>query len=91
MEEVKMAKFKVYLSSVQEACLEVEAEDYESAIEAALEEGVPGICAQCSGWGSSGFWRESDEGEWEVDSVSDASDTEVWNSKQWWKLVKEAG
>lgn len=49
-----MAKWRVPLVSYANATVTVEAPDDadpEEIVEAALMEGVPSICAQCSGWG----------------------------------------
>lgn len=58
-----MPKYIVHFQTVASATLEVEAEDRQAAIEEARQEGVPGICAQCSGWGRD---YSIDLGEWET-------------------------
>ena len=46
-----MPKYRVYLETVASTVVEVEAENKDAAYEAALDEEMPRICAQCSGWG----------------------------------------
>lgn len=47
-----MPKYRVYLETVASTSVEVEATDKDDAYEKALNESMPRICAQCSGWGS---------------------------------------
>lgn len=44
-------KYRVWLETVASTVIEVEAEDEEQAKDLAYEEGMPSLCAQCSGWG----------------------------------------
>ncbi|AZM51791.1 hypothetical protein DMA15_03665 [Streptomyces sp. WAC 01529] len=48
-----MTKYTVPLSGYASATVTVETDstDPEKILDLAYEEGVPGICAQCSGWG----------------------------------------
>lgn len=46
-----MAKYRVYLQTVASTTITVEAEDKDEALDLALSESMPRICAQCSGWG----------------------------------------
>lgn len=48
-----MAKYTIPLSGYASATLTIETDetDPENILEEALSAGVPGICAQCSGWG----------------------------------------
>jgi hypothetical protein len=50
-----VAKYTVALTAVASATLTIETDetDPEAIVDAALSEGVPGICAQCSGWNRS--------------------------------------
>lgn len=67
-----MATYKINMTQMASAEIEVEADSLDEAIEAAYQEGVPSICAQCSGWGQktgidlSGDW-EADEKAYVVD------------------------
>lgn len=47
-----MTKYRVYLQTVAETVIEVEADTKEDAYDLALSEPTPRICAQCSGWGN---------------------------------------
>ena len=47
-----MPKYRVYLQTVASTTIEVEADSKDAAIESALDQDMPTICAQCSGWGS---------------------------------------
>ena len=47
-------KYTVYLFTYANTSVEVEADNRDEAITAALESDMPTICAPCSGWGSSG-------------------------------------
>ena len=44
-----MAKYRVYLQTVASTSVEVEADDKDAALEAALSGEMPTICALCSG------------------------------------------
>lgn len=59
-----MTKYRVNFTTVASAGIKIEADSADEAIEKADEIGIPGLCAQCSGWG-----REIgiDLGEWEPD------------------------
>ncbi|MFJ6636608.1 hypothetical protein ACIQMR_35370 [Streptomyces sp. NPDC091376] len=48
-----MAKYTIPLNGYASATLTIETDetDPELILEEALNQGVPGICAQCSGWG----------------------------------------
>lgn len=71
-----MSEYTVNFTGYQSAGVTVEADSPEAAIEAALHEGVPGICAQCSGWGQR--WYRDDETEWTPESVGDDDGNTVW-------------
>jgi hypothetical protein len=73
----KVQTYKVHLTGHQSAAITVEAEDPDDAIDKALNEGIPGICAHCSGWGQT-WWREEGD-EWTPESVTDADGQEVWS------------
>lgn len=68
-----MSRYQVVLETTASAYITVEAEDEEAAIEAAFDH-LPGICAQCSGWGQAGM--SLDLGEWELPRTDDGSDTD---------------
>ena len=60
-----MSRYRVYMSTGAGLSVSVEAEDEESAIEAAYDVASSQyLCAQCAGWGQK--WG-LDLGEWEVD------------------------
>jgi hypothetical protein len=66
-----MTKYIVEFKGVAWATATVEAEDESEAIEAAFEDGFPGLCAQCSGWNKP--WTLSipdDPAAWELDAES---------------------
>lgn len=57
-----MPMYEVQLAKTLWATIKVEADDEESAMEAALDD-APRICAQCSGWGD-GDASVSDDDDW---------------------------
>lgn len=61
-----MARYQVTATGFYTVGMKVEAESKEEAIEEFYTEGVPGICAQCSGWGQN-WWLDCDPSEAEVD------------------------
>ncbi len=63
-----MSKYRVGLTSEAYAYVTVEADDPDSAIEAAFEE-APTICAHCAGWGQLGWSLEIGD-EWSLDEES---------------------
>lgn len=73
-----MPKFHVHMNAIVSTTLTVEAEDYNEAIEKAYEEGTPGLCAQCSGWGQK---HSLDLGEFDPELVTDENDKVVWEEK----------
>jgi hypothetical protein len=46
-----MTKYRVTLETTAAAYIEVEAEDEDSAIDAAMDK-APRLCARCTGWGT---------------------------------------
>jgi hypothetical protein len=72
-----MPEFIVRLSGYQDASIKVNATDYDAAIEEATTEGVPGICANCSGWNKS-WWRDEGD-EWTPYEVDDDTGATVWS------------
>jgi len=64
-----VSTYRLYFTSTLSTSVEVEAEDLESAIEAAYDSNqMPtSICAQCTGYGSS--WSMDHTGEWEFDET----------------------
>ena len=46
-----MPKYRVHLQTIAMTTVEVEADSKEDAYDKALDADMPGICAQCSGWG----------------------------------------
>jgi hypothetical protein len=62
-----MSTYRLYFTQVISTSIEIEADDLESAIEAAYDSDKmpPGICAQCTGWGQP--WNQDVSGEWEYD------------------------
>lgn len=70
-----MPKYRVPLSGYASATVTVETDetDPERILEEALQEGVPSICAQCSGWGRSHSLEVGDE--WEP--VEDENGTPI--------------
>jgi len=69
-----MSTYRIFLT--QEACVsvEVEADDFEAAVDAALDKAPRDVCGQCGGWGRDysleldGEWEPSEDyevdGEW---------------------------
>ena len=47
-----MPKYRVYLETIASTTIQVEAADKDEAYELAGAQGMPRICAQCSGWGN---------------------------------------
>lgn len=74
-------KYTVHMTSTLSTEVEIEAEDYDDAIDKAYDsEGMPpDICAYCSGWGQS--WNMDTSGEWEPQEVTNADDKVVWPKK----------
>lgn len=72
-----MSKYRVYLQTVASTTIEVEADNKDEAYDKALNEGMPHICAQCSGWG--GGQNLELNGDWDIseDSTVDESVEEV--------------
>jgi len=60
-----MAVYRILMNTTVSATVDVEADDYESAVAAALDV-TPTICAQCSGRGSDSSLDLSDD--WSVES-----------------------
>lgn len=59
-----MPKYTVYLQTAASTSVHVEAENADAALDAAYEEEMPRICAQCSGWGGGPQLDLGDE--WDV-------------------------
>jgi hypothetical protein len=57
-----VSTYTIYLTTMASTAVQVEADDLESAIDAAYEE-TPSICAQCAGWGQERNLELGDE--WE--------------------------
>jgi hypothetical protein len=64
-----MAKYRVNLTGYADASITVETEETDPGriYEEAMTEGVPGLCAQCSGWGRDHSLDVGDEWEPETD------------------------
>lgn len=60
-----MSTYRIYFNTGALTTIQVEAEDLESAIDAAYDELPSGLCAQCAGWGSQPGIDLGDD--WEVD------------------------
>lgn len=58
-----MPKYRVHLRTAGFTSVVVEADDPDRAIDKAFERDLPGICAQCTGWGR-GYTLEFGD-EWE--------------------------
>lgn len=71
-----MPKFTVYLKTNAETSVTVEAEDKDEAEEKALNQDMPYICAQCSGWGQKRWLSIGDV--WDVaDTIQEDEDEEA--------------
>lgn len=68
-----MSRYDIYLNAGASLAVHVEADDLESAVEAAYRQAPSGVCAQCSGWGRP---YSIDIGEWELDEDGYAVDGE---------------
>lgn len=72
-----MTRYRVNMQATAYYAIEVEAEDEDSAVDAAYAE-APDICAQCSGWGQKysmelGEWGLADDDpEWGFCAVTKA-------------------
>jgi hypothetical protein len=83
-----MPKYQVLLSTVTSITIDVEADDPEAAIEAAIDQGTDGLCHQCAGYRRDFSRDEGDE--LEPDAVYLADDDgqeEVWASDENWRRV----
>lgn len=60
-----MPRYRILMKTTAFATVDVDADDLESAIEAAINE-APAICARCGGWGRDDFSLDLD-GEWEIE------------------------
>jgi hypothetical protein len=60
-----MATYQIYFTQTASTVVNVEADDFEEAIELAYNKLPAGLCAQCSGWGRGPAIDLS--GEWEPD------------------------
>lgn len=65
-----MTRYAVHLTSNASATLYVEADSKEEAEEKALNDGVPGICAQCAGYGRENSLEVGDD--WDVNEVEES-------------------
>ena len=70
-----MPKYRVYLQTVASTVIEVEAEDKNEAYELAVDQDMPTICGQCSGWGGDHNLELGDT--WEGDDDIDKAVEEV--------------
>lgn len=63
-----MSSYRIFFTQVVSTSVEVEADDFDEAIDKAYEsDAMPSdnfVCAQCSGWGKE---YSIDTGEWEAD------------------------
>lgn len=59
-----MPRYNVHLQTTAHTVIEVEADSKEEAVEAALGQVMPRICAQCSGWGNEQNLELGDE--WDI-------------------------
>jgi hypothetical protein len=73
-----MPKYRVPLTTYASASILVETDetDPEKILEEALGEGVPGICAQCSGWGRNHSLEVGDE--WEPVQDVETGEPEIY-------------
>lgn len=78
-------KYTVNFSQIVSVSVTVDADDIESAIEAAYDEAPSGVCAQCSGWNQD--WSRDDVGELVVEEVSDETGAEVHRESETWQRV----
>jgi hypothetical protein len=67
-----MAEFTLYFAQTASCVVTVEADDLESAIDAAYDKTPGGLCAQCAGWGNPPGIDLS--GEWELDEEAVRTD-----------------
>lgn len=72
-----MLKYRVHLQTVAMTTIEVEAADKDEAYDKALNEGMPHICAQCSGWGNNQNLELNDDWDISEGSTVDESVEEV--------------
>ncbi len=69
-----MARYGVVLVQTASTYIEVEADDREAAVEAAIDKAPSGLCAQCSGWGQEVGIEMA--GDWELPTELDGSESE---------------
>lgn len=62
-----MPTYKIGFQTGAFTQIEVEADSFEDAVDAAWNEGFPSICARCSGWGQDTNLELGDE--WEPDET----------------------
>lgn len=65
-----MAQYTIYFESVAGTTVNVEADDFESALDLAYDRLPSGVCAQCAGWGRDDKPGIDLSGEWEPDYKS---------------------
>lgn len=75
-----MTTYTVHFTQTVSLSLTVDADSPDDAIETAHEDGIPGICAQCSGWGRN--WSRDDDGELVEEAVSDENGKQVWTAEE---------
>lgn len=75
-----MSRFRVVLVTTSSTTVDVEADDIESAIEEAHERMPGDICAGCSGYGHTSWWRELGD-DWDAVLVEDGTGAVVWERK----------
>ena len=73
-----MAKYEVCLTTTASTIVTVEAEDEAEAIDLALTEGGPGVCAQCAGWGRSSSNSGIELGDWDFPGSDQDQSDWVW-------------
>jgi len=65
-----MAEYKIPFKTGAFTWVTVEADNYDDAVDKAFVEGMPGVCAQCAGWGNYAAHSGVELGdEWEADET----------------------
>ena len=72
-----MPQYQVHFLTTMSVTVRVDADNPESAIDAAYDEAPGGICTQCSGWGQP--WSRDADGDLEPDAVTDKTGAKVWS------------
>lgn len=72
-----MAKYTVYFTQTASTQVEVEADSFNDAVDAAYNDLPRGLCAQCSGWGRDNGPGIDLSGDWEADETTYSKDGEI--------------